>query len=799
MAVIQTVRNPKTRHLQRAAAAATGPKTLDNSARTVRAVIATDTPVRIRDDLGNGTYGEVDEVLIPTGMVEPTKMRLRLDHNVYASRGVIGSVYDFAIGPRTIEATLRFSRAADVEEIFTRVVEGNLDSVSIGATYRMRDTVTLQPGQSQKINGITYAASDVPMRIVQRWTPDETSVVDTPADPRAVIRSKQIRTTNKRHPQLDQRLPDSGPITTGESMTVRNKRGERRTAGPKNEAGKRARRNAVAEPTTIDDTAPNGSIDDTAAFDDGDVETQRDFHYSENRERGARTAEQTRVEAQLAEMTARADRRAGTNATADQIEAARRDERQRVSRIRELGSGQPDELVTRAINDGLSPEQFGLAVLERMRGESAGHRTSQSGDGVNRAPAAHVARSATVESLQAAILLRAGIRLDNPAFASEQARVILERNHIGWLHQFNRDIAERGNTDAEQIADVGRRYSSDSAARTCERMLDMTTKDGAPNDVEEIVSRSFSSPYMPRVFGAIVSVGLVQGYMEYPDSTVGWTSEADWADFRNNQPIGIDATQGLRRHTRGTEAKDVDFADYGEAYAVQRYTGRFVLDEQDIIDDTVGANQTMPTQMGAMAARLRPDLVYALLQANGNLADGVALFHSSRGNVVTTNALSLDNLGKAEAAMASQTVKSKSGVARPLNLMAGWLVVPRALRPLGKQIVSSASVVHGNTTQTGNINPFAGDYQLRSDARLDLGVVNPLTEVKTTGSATTWYLAEQSGQQAIQIGYRRGTGRAPQIRVRPLMQPGQFGLGWDIAHDVGVGVIKAAALVRCTA
>lgn len=31
------------------------------------------------------------------------------------------------------------------------------------------------------------------------------------------------------------------------------------------------------------------------------------------------------------------------------------------------------------------------------------------------------------------------------------------------------------------------------------------------------------------------------------------------------------------------------------------------------------------------------------------------------------------------------------------------------------------------------------------------------------------------------------------------MQPGQFGLGWDIAHDVGVGVIKAAAMVRCTA
>ena len=785
-------RSAATHTVRRAAAAPAPPKSLDANTRTVRAVIATDTPVRIYDDLGNDQYGEIDEVLLPSGMVEPARMRLRVDHNTYHSLGVIGSVFDFAISDRQIEATLKFSAADDVEEIFQRVIEGNLDSVSIGATYRMRDTVTLQPGQSQRVGGVNYTAADVPLRIVQKWTPEETSIVDYPADPKAVIRSasaarsRQIRTRTKQRTQSQRRLPDSGPITTGERMTTQN-RGTRRNRGPENQSGTkpRVRRSAAIDPQIQDSPADD---DSTIVVGDDVSETQR-----------ARTPEQTRVAAQLAEMTARADRRAGTDATAEQLDAARRDERARVARIRELGADQPDELVTRAINDGLSPEQFGLAVLERMRGESAGHRTSQSGDGINRAPAVHSQRSASVEALQAAVLMRAGVRLDNPVFASETARVVLERSEIAWLYRFNRDIADRGNTDAEQIVDVGRRYASDSSARTCERLLEMTTREGAPNDVEEIVQRSFSSPYLPRVFGSIVSVGLVAGYMEYPDSTSGWTSEADWADFRNNQPIGLDATQGLRRHTRGTEAKDVDFADYGEAYAVNRYTGRFVLDEQDIIDDTVGANQTMPVQMGAMAARLRPDLVYAVLQTNGNLSDGTALFHSSRANVVTTNALSLDNLGKAEAAMASQTVKTKSGVARPLNLMAGWVVVPRALRPLGKQIVSSASVVHGNTTQTGNVNPFAGEYQLRSDARLDVGVVNPLTEAKTTGSATTWYLFEQSGQQAIQVGYRRGTGRAPSIRVRPLTQPGQFGLGWDIAHDVGVGVIKAAAMVRCTA
>lgn len=776
-----------TKTTKRKAAPSKAPKTLDAQGRTVRATIATDTPVAIWDDLGNGEYGYIDEVLLPSGMIEPQKMPLRLDHNVWSSRAVIGRVFDFEITDTEVNATLRFSAAADVEEIYQRVSEGHLDAVSVGATYRMKDTTTLQPGQTGRFGGRKYTATDRPMRVVEKWAAQETSVVDFGADPRAVIRS-QIRTAKTTPAQFDETLA-TGAISTSEGkMKTRVKRstGATRTTNRTNKGPdqRRAKRQAVA--AVIATSNLEGPDDDTDADanDDGEIETTRASRP------GAREA--------LEQADRRAAERAGRNATAEQIEATRRDERARVARILELGQGQSDELVTRAINDGLTPEQFGLAVLERLRGQSAGHSTNQSGDGLNRAPAIHSTRRAGVEALQAAVLLRAGINLQNPVFGTESARVVLERSGCGWLYQFNAEIAGEGNSDAEQFIDVGRRYSADSAARTCERILEIDGQRDS-GDVEEMVQRSFSTPYLPRVFGSIVSVGLVQGYAEYQDSTIGWTSEADWADFRQNQPIGLDATQGLRRHTRGTEAKDVDFADYGEAYAVNRYTGRFVLDEQDIIDDTVGANQTMPQQMGAMAARLRPDLVYSVLQANAALKDGTTLFHANRGNVVTSNALSLDNLGKAEAAMAAQTVKTKSGVARPLNFMAGFLIVPRALRPLGKQIVSSTLVVSGNTTQGGNMNPHAGEYQLRSDARLDVGVVNPLNETKLSGSASTWYIAEQSGQQAIQVGFRRGTGRAPSIRVRPLTQPGQFGIGWDIAHDVGVGVIKAAALVRCTA
>ena len=779
-----------TRTTQRRATPPRAPRTLEANARTVRAVIATDTPVEIYDELGNGQWGAVDEVLLPAGMVDVPKLRLRVDHETYGSRGVIGRVSELETTDTEVLGTLHFSKAADVEEIYQRVAEGNLDSVSVGATYRMKDTVTLQPGESQNIGGKKYTAGKNPMRIVSKWTPTETSVVDEGADPRAVIRSK-IRTRKPQMPQLPETLPgDGGSIShKGEQMTKRVRRatqgGAQAAAVQRttetNERQRRARRAAVAQ--TVVDDAQTDNDDDNDATDELAPEV-------------IASAERSHHGNRLAQIDRRAQTAAGDNASPEEVQRIRVAERARVARIRELGQGQPEDLVTRAIEDGLSAEQFGLAVLERMRGISAGHQTSQSGDGVNRAPAAHVRRNApSVEGLQAGLLMRSGINLQNPVFATEQARVVLERANVGWLHRFNAEIADNGNGETERVVDLGRRFVADSAPRTCERILELSgTQDS--EDYEETVHRAFSTPFLPRVFGAIVSAGMIQGYLEYADSTVGWVAEADWNDFRINQPIGIDGTQGLRKHTPNTRAKSVDFSDFGEAYALARYTGYFAIDEMHVINDAVGMNQTIPQQLGQMAKQLGTDLVYATMQRNPNLSDGTPWFDASRGNVIFSNPLSLDNLGKAEALMAAQTVKTKSGIPRALNMTAGWLIVPRALRPLGKQIVASASVVSGSTTTQGNVNPYAGEYQLRSDARLDIGVIDPDTETKTTGSATDWFIGETSGQQGIQRGYRTGTGRAPQVRVRPLTAPGEFGYGWDIAHDIGLGVLRPGATVR---
>ncbi len=131
------------------------------------------------------------------------------------------------------------------------------------------------------------------------------------------------------------------------------------------------------------------------------------------------------------------------------------------------------------------------------------------------------------------------------------------------------------------------------------------------------------------------------------------------------------------------------------------------------------------------------------------------------------------------------------------NLMMGHVVVPRSLRMTGKQATQSPRVV-SSTTQ-GDTNPHDGEYSLHSDARLDVGVVDPRTDTQVAGSATRWFGAERGGQHGLQVGYRIGTGRAPQIRGQRNTTPGVWGWGWDVGMDIGIGVVSPVGLVRCDA
>lgn len=170
------------------------PTTVDRESRTIRAILSTDYPVRLYD---YGTDTVIDEVLLPGGMrIEGDSITLLESHNHYNVRAVLGSI-DSLTRNGSVEGRLVFSSATDVEPIWTRVAEGHLRNLSIGATYTRNDYIEILPGKSRSIGGMTYTAEDVSKRLVRRWTLFEGSLVVFGADPNAHTRSGKIGTPKK--------------------------------------------------------------------------------------------------------------------------------------------------------------------------------------------------------------------------------------------------------------------------------------------------------------------------------------------------------------------------------------------------------------------------------------------------------------------------------------------------------------------------------------------------------------------------------------------------------------------------
>ena len=174
-------------HVHATRAADVAPRSLNVDERSVIATCSTDYAVRWYDW---GTDTVIDEVLIPAGMrTESGTVPLIRAHNHYDPMAVIGSV-DSLTRDGSVSGRLVFSSAFDVDPIFTRVREGHLRNVSIGATYSRNDYIEIAPGKSRSMNGRTYTATDVPMRLVRRWTLMELSIVTFGADPNAKLRKQ---------------------------------------------------------------------------------------------------------------------------------------------------------------------------------------------------------------------------------------------------------------------------------------------------------------------------------------------------------------------------------------------------------------------------------------------------------------------------------------------------------------------------------------------------------------------------------------------------------------------------------
>ncbi len=436
--------------------------------------------------------------------------------------------------------------------------------------------------------------------------------------------------------------------------------------------------------------------------------------------------------------------------------------------------GKDRSIEAMAIEDGWDRDKTELEAMRESRPKApAGHAHSHD-------------ETHSLQAMQGAMMLRANVALDHKAFQTPQA---LALDVPRWLRAgINDDVKQQAMEAAHRMSDM-------SMLDLCREGILLDGKD-IPSGRSEIIQAAFSGSALTNIFTTNINTIVLATYIETGDTTGGWTRERDISDFKSNERPRMTKGPNLARLPRGGTADHTDRSDIMESYKIARYARMFEVDEQDVIDDRFNALADTPREMGLAAARLRPDLVYSILLANATLADSVALFASGHNNLKTTAGLAAATIKTAVGAIELQAENSIN-----LNLRASHLIVPSELRHSAAEFIRSSTIlITGNTDdERGNINTINSEENLSlvSDSRLSNGVTDPTDDTVRAGSATTWYVASRMAH-TIEVGFLRGTGRAPSVRSYRLDQ-GRWGVGWDVKMDIGAKALDFRGFVKNTA
>jgi hypothetical protein len=729
--------------------------TINEEERSVEAVLATEERVA---NLDLSTRQVVDEILIMRGGELPEQAVL-VDSHPEIERRVVsadirGSVRGMRIDNDELVGRMYFARDPASDDLWGKYRDGHADSVSPG--FLRLETHKLRPGQSRTIGGKTYTAGKRPLYITTRWTVAEVSAVPFGADRRAKVRQQ------------------STPVK-GEAMTPRLRK-YLESIGLRSEATEEDAQNFSA------------MLSGTRAQIANILETETQSETAGFAARAALEKLGVDPDDPTKELVTRdppadpppgdppADPPADPPVDADAI---RTEERDRIAMIHRIGAGDlPEETVSQAIREGWDEARVSAAALNAVRAGRTGS--------VGAAPAGHSHsrdQDVTVRSLAAGMMIGQGL---DPTEHS----------------MFRQGLPSPGDRLTEQDAEHGHALRGMSLpdlfreALRIETGRHYRTLDEA---FDAVRSAGTSGATLSYIFGTNVYASLIAGWDTVGDTTQGWCDEEDVPNFLTQEDITFEGSARLERLPRGDTAKHATASDTHETYKIARYAKQWVMDEQDVIDDRFGALMKMAAELGEAARRLRPDFVYSLMLENPSLvADSVAVFHTATHGNLGTGALSEANLKVAIQGMGTQR-DSNNNV---LNISPTHLIGPPDLQWTARELTKHQTLIKlfadSSDPMYSTVNQIAAmGLTPVSDARLDAtGVTDPRTGNVRTGSATNWFLAK-AGTRSIRVAYRRGTGRRPQMR-RFTLDRGQWGVGFDINHDIGAAFMDYRGWYKST-
>lgn len=388
-------------------------------------------------------------------------------------------------------------------------------------------------------------------------------------------------------------------------------------------------------------------------------------------------------------------------------EAIRATERQRVATIDQLCQrhGAPAELRLRLINDGAGIDAARGAILDHLAATDPAGRIAQP-------PAEARSGAATEEAYReaavAALMHRCGVATELPPTAREfrgMTPVDLARDVLS-----RRGVSTRGMTPMEVVAAA---FEMRSAGYH-------TTSD------------------FPQILSNVVNTTMRRAYERAARTFTVWARRVTHTDFRPVTRLQVGQAPDLLKVNEHGEFKYGSLGSGVESYKLDTYGRIVALTRQVIVNDDLGVFARWSEAWGAAAANLEGDLVYGILTGNPTMADGVALFHASHGNLGSAAVIGEAGLTAGYRAYAVQ----KGIEGRSISVLPRFLIVPP-----GPRMVEGMKQLAATTPSTAaEVNPYAGKLQIVVEPRL----------IPASGQ-DPWFMAADPAQiDTVEYAYLEG-------------------------------------------
>ena len=272
---------------------------------------------------------------------------------------------------------------------------------------------------------------------------------------------------------------------------------------------------------------------------------------------------------------------------------------------------------------------------------------------------------------------------------------------------------------------------------------------------------------------------MLKGFESVPENFSKWTKKGSLPDFRTSERGGLTSFGDLDEMPEGAEYKATNRDEYKEEIRLKTFGKMHGISRQAIINDDLGAITNPFAALGQSARRTVGKHVIGVLEANGDMKDGAALFSAAHGNIGTTAVqITTQAVSDIRAKMAKNKGRDKKGDAlgiRPNALLCSPNLEAQALLVQQSQTIIVAD--QKDQPNSGVPNVVRNTFEVVVDHRLADG---------------DWYMMA-TDYETIEVAYLDG------VETPFLEQMGMWNIDgnqYKVRIDVGVSPMEFASMYK---